>query len=152
MVLISLNVYMINYFQAFQTALFYKKKTCLKCLSLILTCFQTSQGLVVKTKTKAQKKLTIEMLSQIFTRVASLGCQRLKILTKSIFFIPLRENIFKTSDSQNQSLQQKSETTFLIVNSFFSAFIIVLITRTLKVQNMFKLCVNIKFFIPESLQ
>ena len=65
-----------NYFQAIQTALFYKKNTFEMFKSNFNMFLDLSQGLVVKIKTKAYEKLTTEVWSQIFARVASFGCRK----------------------------------------------------------------------------
>ena len=48
-----------NNLEAIQTAVFIRKEY-LKCLSGIYSCFQTSRGLVTKTKMKAKEKLPVE--------------------------------------------------------------------------------------------
>ena len=69
----------------------------LKFLHQILKCLLTSEGLVIKTKIKALKNLTIALWSQKCDRVASFV---LGILQRCL------------TNSYSQPLYQKSETTF----------------------------------------
>ena len=95
---------MISYFQAIQTALFYKKNM-FKMVKLNLNMFLDLWGSCGQDKIKAKKKLTNEMWSQIFARVVRCGlgiCQRFKQI--NMFWYIQNKYIFKTSDSQNWPL------------------------------------------------
>ena len=68
-----------NYFQTIQKVVFYKQNNS-KMLKCILSCFQTSSGLVTKAKVKAKEKLPVKKWPQIFDMMNRLGLGILKRL------------------------------------------------------------------------
>ena len=89
---------MINYFQAIQTALLYKKKL-VEMFRSNFNIFLDLQRYCGENKNQSLKKP--DVVSDFYKSGKFWLSEVLKTLTKLKLLVALKQNIFKTSDSQN---------------------------------------------------
>ena len=117
--------------------------THLKCLSVLLSCFLTSRGIVAKTKMKPKEKLSVEKLPQMFDRMNCIGLrirQRLRTISCFWFFFCYIFGRFQRplfSHFQNHLVE-------------LSICVLALISKMCK--NLYKFCLKSPTFLPQFLQ
>ena len=110
---------------------------------MIKTCFSTSEGLLIKIKAKLRKNCLSKCGLRFLLEWLGVALESAKDFGHN--------HIFGTADSQNQPLQQKSETTFR--QSVFSQLLFLFLTQNpWTSRNTFELCVKIPIFISQSVK